>query len=203
MDKTHIPSPSFKISELFEEMQNLPSSENAPILNLSPGTGMGMTPHHQLNNSSASLRKHAYASILSKLRVVMIERMVKPEEVLIVENDEGEIVREFIKESDTIVLYKTMKEALVYLTHLDVDDTESIMTEKLSRQVKTKVILRRIITTCPLLTPSITLVDGRKRMVLGQSQYSLLGRGIHFWCHVRGVGEAILGDCHQGSVGVV
>ena len=56
-------------------------------------------------------------------------------QVLIVENDEGEIVREFMKESDTIVLYKSMREVLVYLTHLDVNDTEMIMTDKLSKQV--------------------------------------------------------------------
>ena len=50
---------------------------------------------------------------------------------MIVENDEGEIVREFLKEIDTIVLYKSMREVLVYLTHLDVVDTEMI--SKLSR----------------------------------------------------------------------
>ena len=55
--------------------------------------------------------------------------------MLIVENDEGEIVREFMKESDTIVLYKSMRELLVYLTHLDVIDTETILTEKLAKQV--------------------------------------------------------------------
>ncbi|KAG1054076.1 hypothetical protein G6F43_003887 [Rhizopus delemar] len=81
------------------------------------------------------MRKNMYVDILSSLRVVMIERMVKPEEVLIVEDEEGEIVREFVKESDTIVLYKSMKEVLVYLTNLDVTDTEKIMTVKLSRQV--------------------------------------------------------------------
>jgi exportin-1 len=52
-----------------------------------------------------------------------------------VENDEGEIVREFLKESDTIVLYKEMREVLVYLTHLDVQDTETILLEKLQKQV--------------------------------------------------------------------
>lgn len=56
-------------------------------------------------------------------------------QVLIVENEEGEIVREFMKESDTIVLYKSMRELLVYLTHLDVNDTENILTEKLAKQV--------------------------------------------------------------------
>lgn len=31
-----------------------------------------------------------------------------------------------MKEIDTIVLYKSMREVLVYLTHLDVIDTEMI-----------------------------------------------------------------------------
>lgn len=51
------------------------------------------------------------------------------------ENEEGEIVREFMKESDTIVLYKSMRELLVFLTHLDVFDTEVILTEKLAKQM--------------------------------------------------------------------
>lgn len=37
-------------------------------------------------------------------------------------------MREFLKEIDTIVLYKSMREVLVYLTHLDVIDTEMIST---------------------------------------------------------------------------
>jgi len=52
-----------------------------------------------------------------------------------VENEEGEIVREFMKEIDTIVLYKSMRELLVFLTHLDVFDTEVILTEKLAKQM--------------------------------------------------------------------
>lgn len=111
-----------------------------------------------LSHSQPSARKQLYADILSQLRLVMIESMVKPEEVcvvrasltsecehrrlfspqvLIVENEDGEIVREFIKETDTITLYKSMREVLVYLTHLDVADTEQIISEKLGRQVGT------------------------------------------------------------------
>lgn len=96
------------------------------------GNGLG---NGNPNNGGPPLRKFGYASVLSNLRLVMIERMAKPEEVLIVENEEGEIVREFMKESDALVIYKTMREILVYLTHLDMLDTENIMTEKLARQV--------------------------------------------------------------------
>lgn len=59
--------------------------------------------------------------------------MAKPEEVLVVENDQGEVVRELVKDTDSITLYKTMRETLVFLTHLDSKDTEEKMTEKLSQ----------------------------------------------------------------------
>lgn len=139
------------VASLYEEQQSLPLADN-PLLTLNlSGTPAGAA-HFA---GTATLRKHIYTEVLSNLRLVMIERMVKPEEVLVVENDEGEIVREFsacpakrahprcpdimrplaVKEIDTIVLYKQMREVLVYLTHLDVQDTELIMTDKLSKQV--------------------------------------------------------------------
>ena len=73
--------------------------------------------------------------MLTKVRYIMISRMAKPEEVLVVENDQGEVVREFMKDTDSINMYKNMRETLVYLTHLDYTDTEKIMTEKLANQV--------------------------------------------------------------------
>ncbi|ODV64326.1 exportin CRM1 [Ascoidea rubescens DSM 1968] len=122
---------------LFTEVQNLPKNELSPILQLSFGSALNPSsgaPNPEYLNKFP-LRKHLYNDILSKLRLVVIESMARPEEVLVVENDEGEIVREFVKESDTITLYKSMRELLVYLTHLDVLDTEQIMTEKLAKQI--------------------------------------------------------------------
>ena len=49
----------------------------------------------------------------------MIDKMVKPEEVLIVEDENGDIVREHVKESDVLAIYSVMRETLVFLTHLD------------------------------------------------------------------------------------
>lgn len=122
------------VQELYEEMQQLPVTDMNPLGAIATLQGGGGAPNPALL-TGYNLRKHKYSEILSNLRVVMIEKMVRPEEVLIVENDEGEIVREFVKESDTVQLYKTIRECLVYLTHLDVVDTENIMTDKLSRQV--------------------------------------------------------------------
>ncbi|CAM9918069.1 unnamed protein product [Choristocarpus tenellus] len=47
----------------------------------------------------------------------------------------GEIVRETTRDTEAIAQYKTMRETLVYLTHLNNEGTETIMLEKLSKQV--------------------------------------------------------------------
>lgn len=65
----------------------------------------------------------------------MIGKMARPEEVLVVENENGEVVREFMKDTDAINMYKVMKETLIHLTQLDPEDTEQIMTQKLQKQV--------------------------------------------------------------------
>ena len=76
-------------------------------------------------------RRAMYAEVMSQLRHVMINKMVKPEEVLIVQDENGDIIRETQKESDTLAIYTSMKEVLVYLTHLDYEDMEEIMRTKL------------------------------------------------------------------------
>ena len=98
----------------------------------------GITPFGQplLRIQSQGRRKQdIYEDILHRLRIVMIETMAKPEEVIIVEDDNGEIVRELTKDTEVIAQYKTMREAIVYLTHLNYEDSETIMLEKLDLQV--------------------------------------------------------------------
>ena len=87
------------------------------------------------NTGPIEHRREFYCPVLTKVRYIMISRMAKPEEVLVVENENGEVVREFMKDTDSINLYKNMRETLVYLTHLDYVDTERVMTEKLQNQV--------------------------------------------------------------------
>lgn len=65
------------VAELYEEIQQLPVME-LPLLNL--GAGGMMQP----SGGNVALRKNFYADVLARLRVVMIERMVKPEEVCVV-----------------------------------------------------------------------------------------------------------------------
>ncbi len=85
-------------------------------------------------------RKVLHGGVLSKLRLLMICRMAKPEEIIIVEDENGNIVREAMKDNATLVQYRIMRETLVYLSHLDHDDTESQMLEKLALQVRRRFL---------------------------------------------------------------
>ena len=49
-------------------------------------------------------------------------------------NENGAVVRECMKNTASIVHYETMRETLVYLTHLDCIEVERILTEKLEQQ---------------------------------------------------------------------
>jgi exportin-1 len=63
-----------QVAELYEEIQQLPVLE-MPLLSI---TGVSSPPSTLAN---IPLRKHMYSDILTNLRVIMIDRMVKPEEV--------------------------------------------------------------------------------------------------------------------------
>eukprot|EP01132_Coremiostelium_polycephalum_P002416 gene2416-2983_t len=76
-------------------------------------------------------RVQLYKSILSKVRVVLIDHMARPEEVIITEDENGNIVRDTAKDTDALALYEVMRETLIFLTHLDSKNTEDIMLEKL------------------------------------------------------------------------
>jgi len=52
-----------------------------------------------------------------------------------VEDDNGNIVRETMKDNDVLTQYKNMRETLVYLSNLDHDDTERQMLERLRAQM--------------------------------------------------------------------
>jgi exportin-1 len=104
--------------------------------NNNSSNSLGMPTGLKLSNGDHShSRKALYAPVLTGVRQAMIANMAKPEEVLIVEDENGDIVRETTKDTDVIAQYKTMRDTLVYLTHLNCEDTETIMLAKLTEQV--------------------------------------------------------------------
>ncbi|XP_009417956.2 protein EXPORTIN 1A [Musa acuminata AAA Group] len=121
------------VLELFEAHHNLDNPAVAAGL-----MGLQATLIPEMVDGLGSLllqRRQLYSGPLSKLRTLMICRMAKPEEVLIVEDENGNIVRETMKDNDVLVQYKIMRETLIYLSHLDHEDTEQQMLKKLSKQL--------------------------------------------------------------------
>ena len=58
------------------------------------------------------IRSNVYCTICSYWLLTFLQ-------VLVVENDQGEVVREFMKDTDSINMYKTMRETLgrLFFTH--------------------------------------------------------------------------------------
>jgi exportin-1 len=126
------------VSELFEPHRSL-ENPAATATNMM-GSQVSLIPPGMVDGLGSQLiqRRQLYSGPMSKLRMLMICRMAKPEEVLIVEDENGNIVRETMKDSDVLVQYKIMRETLIYLSHLDHVDTEKQMLGKLSKQLSTK-----------------------------------------------------------------
>jgi exportin-1 len=64
------------VAELYEEIQAMPIGESGIMMGLSLGTNGAQNMLNGMN-----LRKNLYSEVLSNLRLVVIEKMVKPEEV--------------------------------------------------------------------------------------------------------------------------
>ncbi|XP_008792647.1 protein EXPORTIN 1A-like [Phoenix dactylifera] len=121
------------VLDLFESHHNL---ENPAVAASMIGFQASLLPGMVEGLGSQFLqRRQLYSGTLSKLRMLMICRMAKPEEVLIVEDENGNIVRETMKDNDVLVQYKIMRETLIYLCHLDQVDTEQQMLKKLNKQL--------------------------------------------------------------------
>ena len=117
------------------EAQYSPSMA-AAVLPTLDGESVPLSAPQGLTAAMVAARKALHAETLSRVREIMISHMAKPEEVLIEEDESGEIVREQTKDTEALAQYKVMRETLVFLTHLDPKDTEKIMLEKLVNEVR-------------------------------------------------------------------
>ena len=73
--------------------------------------------------------------IFFDLRIIIICRMAKPEEVFIREEENGEIVNEKIAETEALEIYKNSKKILLYLTTVDKKTTQDVILKKLNQQL--------------------------------------------------------------------
>jgi len=107
-------------ADLYDDSSAVPAGSGALMLSM---------------GGANAARRAMYDPVLCGVRTAMISRMAKPEEVLLVEDENGEMIREEYPDSEAIILYNNMRETLIYLTHLNPANTIEIMTAKLHKQV--------------------------------------------------------------------
>ena len=81
------------------------------------------------------------------LRIIIICRMAKPEEVFIREEENGEIVNEKIIETDALEIYKKSKKILLFLTNVDKKTTQKVILKKLNQQLIPSNWNRKVLNT--------------------------------------------------------
>ncbi|OAF70610.1 hypothetical protein A3Q56_01637 [Intoshia linei] len=90
---------------------------------------------NSLNVKVESFDVGMYMQALGTIRQLLIRHMEKPEEVMVIQNEQGNVVRETMQDTNSINIYQTMRETLVYLTHVDPEHTIGIMNKGLVAQV--------------------------------------------------------------------
>jgi exportin-1 len=100
----------------------------------SSGSGMSAGARSAEAGVKPEQRQQWYASVLHDVRDVMVSKMARPKEMKVAVNEDGQVVKP-PEDTSARALYQTMRETLVFLTHLDYEDSESIMLEKLAAQV--------------------------------------------------------------------
>lgn len=71
---------------------------------------------------------------LKNVRFALIRHMPKPEEVVIVENENGEVVSITMQDVEALEMYADVREALWFFTRLDPADTVNILVALMARQ---------------------------------------------------------------------
>jgi exportin-1 len=79
--------------------------------------------------------RNCYAAVLEQVRHTLITKMTKPIEVKIDIDEDGELINDPTTNTIYQTLHETMRDSLIYLTHLDPLATEKIMLELLQAQL--------------------------------------------------------------------
>lgn len=68
---------------------------------------------------------------MEQVRLIAIDQMAKPKEVLVVTDENGEAVEEVFNDTETISIYETMREMLIYLTNIDTPSMDRVIQRRL------------------------------------------------------------------------
>jgi exportin-1 len=88
------------------------------------------------------LRRNMYTPIFGPLIRTLVSQMSRPEEVLITENEDGEVVLERMDETELISHYHEMKETLFHIACIDIKGISTFLIEEAQKLQKSEYWLR-------------------------------------------------------------
>lgn len=106
------------ISLVMNRTQEIPFDNNLDFSNFS-------TQFTQANKLTL-MHHQVYPAILRDIKVVMIDFMVKPQEVLVTIDESGDLEQEVVEDSEMRELFETMRETLIFLTNQNPGEAEQI-----------------------------------------------------------------------------
>lgn len=88
------------------------------------------------NNPNQMMNMRTYPDILASLRIILMDRMVKPQEVLINIDEEGEIIDDEEEDHEKVDLYDTMRSVIIYATNSDTNAMNKALNQRLEQIVR-------------------------------------------------------------------
>ncbi|KAI5170697.1 exportin-1 [Nematocida sp. LUAm3] len=88
-------------------------------------------PFSTSNKHPSGLRRQRYTEFLPQLVKVYLLQMARPQEVIITENEEGDVVLERLSETEHIVHCQEMRETLLNIAHISTESYSSFFLSKL------------------------------------------------------------------------
>ncbi|CAO3632166.1 unnamed protein product [Cunninghamella blakesleeana] len=80
---------------------------------------------------------HVNSEIINELRQIILLKIGPPNEVLVVEDDDGDVTKEYNKENETSTLFQSTKKVLCSITSLDISATLNLIGTRLSTLMST------------------------------------------------------------------
>jgi exportin-1 len=71
--------------------------------------------------------------VLENVRIMAIDKMAKPKEVLVVQDEYGEVADEVFDDIETNAIYDSMREMLIYLTNIDCAAMDRVIQRRLDQ----------------------------------------------------------------------
>jgi len=100
------------------------------LLNSSFGGHTHSGPNNQYDTNNP--RYLLYKDALHELKTILMRRLPRPKEVLVVKDDNGCVVKQEMKDTFMLTLHKQMSKILYMLSSIDPSDTRSVIGEKLT-----------------------------------------------------------------------